>query len=118
MVTLKDTALSIGASRRHRFLKAHAVLKKLATALVKNYGVSKIILVGSLADKHRFGFHSDIDLCVEGLPDNLYFKAVGELLLEADDFDVDIIPFENAAPEMKEKILHGKVIYEKRRNLS
>lgn len=48
----------------------------------------------------------------------MYFQAVGELLLEAGDFNVDIIPFEDATPAMKEKVLSGKVIYEKRRNLS
>lgn len=94
------------------------VLKKLKTILVEKYDVNRIILIGSFAEAGRFGFHSDIDLCVEGLPDSLYFKAVGELLLEAGDFDVDIVPFEDATSEMKEKILQGKVIYEKRRNLS
>ncbi|BCB96316.1 hypothetical protein JZK55_12380 [Dissulfurispira thermophila] len=54
---------------------------------------------------------------MEGLPDSLYFEAAGELLQEADDFDVNIIPLENATPAMKERILRGKVIYEKKRNV-
>lgn len=114
MITLKDTVLSISASRKQRFLKAKAVLKRLTTILVEKYHVKKIVLIGSLSDPERFGFHSDIDLCVEGLSDGQYFKVLGELLLEAGDFDVDIIPFENATTAMKEKILRGKVIYGKR----
>lgn len=114
MVTLKETASSISISRNMRFSKAQAVLKKITESLVKRYHVSRIILLGSLADKERFGFHSDIDLCVEGLSDSFYFKAVGELLLEADEFDIDIIPLEDATPEMKESIKKGIVLYEKR----
>lgn len=114
MVILKDTKSSISALRNQRFLRAKVVLKKVTDILIKEYRVSRIILIGSLTDKNRFGFQSDIDLCVEGLPDKLYFKAIGELLLEADEFDIDIIPFENITPEMKERIKKGKVLYEKR----
>lgn len=66
----------------------------------------------------RFGFHSDIDLCVEGLPDKLYFKAVGELLLTANEFEIDIIPFENLTQHMRELVETGEVLYEKRRAFS
>lgn len=114
MVSREDTTLSILTAYKKRFLKAQAVLKKITNILIKKYHAKRIILIGSLADKHHFGFHSDIDLCVEGLSDNLYFKAVGELLFEADEFDIDIIPFENATTKMKEKIAKGKVLYEKR----
>ncbi|MBI4653687.1 MAG: nucleotidyltransferase domain-containing protein [Nitrospirae bacterium] len=114
MVTLKDTKDSISTFRKQRFLRAQAVLKKAIDILINEYHANKIILIGSLADKHRFGFHSDIDLCVEGLPSEFYFKAVGELLLEADEFDIDIIPIEDATPKMRELIKNGKVLYEKR----
>lgn len=114
MITAKDIISSISASRIQRFKKAQLVLRRLKTILVKKYKVKKIILIGSFLDPKRFGFHSDIDLCVEGLSDSLYFKAVGELLIEAGDFEVDIIPLEDATPEMKENIRKGKVIYEKR----
>ncbi|MBM4141784.1 MAG: nucleotidyltransferase domain-containing protein [Nitrospira sp.] len=118
MVTLKDTAFSISSLRNQRFLKARTVLKKIVNILVREYNVSRVVLVGSLAEGERFGFHSDIDLCVKGLPDELYFKAVGELLLKAGEFNIDIIPFENATPEMMERIEKGKVLYEKRRTVS
>jgi predicted nucleotidyltransferase len=67
-----------------------------------------------LRDKERFGFHSDIDLCVEGIPDNLYFQAAGETLLMTDEFDIDIIPFENLPPDKRELVMKGKILYEKR----
>lgn len=114
MITLHDTISSISASRNRRFKKAQAVLKRLKAILVEKYGVNRIILIGSFAEPDRFGVHSDIDLCVDGLSDSQYFKALGEILVAADDFDVDIIPFEDATAAMKEKILRGKIIYEKR----
>lgn len=114
MVTVKDTASSISAFRRRRFLDAQAVLKRITNILIRKYNVERIILIGSLAGKGRFGFHSDIDLCVEGLSDKLYFKAVGELLLESGEFDIDIIPIESATPEMRERIREGKLLYEKK----
>ncbi len=114
MVILKDTLSSLSALRNKRFLKAQAVLKKVVDILIKDYHVNKIVLVGSLVDEHRFGFHSDIDLCVEGLSDKLYFKAVGELLLEGGEFDIDIIPIESATPEMRGRIKKGKILYEKK----
>ena len=114
MVTIKDTISSVSSLRNERFLKAQAVLKRMVNILIKKYHVTRIIQIGSLADKHRFGFHSDIDLCVEGLSDELYFQAVGELLIAAGEFDVDIIPFEDANPKMKEHIRKGKVLYEKK----
>lgn len=114
MITFKDTASSISMLRKKRYIKAQTVLKRLVNILIKKYHVTRIIQIGSLADKHRFGFHSDIDLCVEGLSDELYFQAVGELLIAAGEFDVDIIPFEDATPKMKERIRKGKVLYEKK----
>lgn len=114
MVTSKETISSISALRNQRFLRARTVLKRVLNILIKEYHVRKIILIGSLADKDRFGFHSDIDLCVEGLPDKLYFKALGELLLEAGEFDIDIIPIEGVTQKMREKIEKGRVLYEKR----
>lgn len=115
MVTLKETTSSISTLRNQRFLKAQAVLKKVVNILVEEYTVKRIILIGSLADKNRFGFHSDIDLCVEGLQDSYYFKALGELLLEAGEFNIDIIPFENTTSEMRMRIKkNGKILHEKR----
>lgn len=118
MVTLKDTAFNIASLRNQRLVNARAVLRKIVDILVQKYDVSRIVLIGSLAEGERFGFHSDIDLCVTGLHDELYFKAVGELLMETGEFDIDIIPFENATPEMMERIKKGKVLYEKRQAVS
>ncbi len=114
MVTRTGIKSNISTSRERRFAKALTVLKKAVDVLIREYHVRKIILIGSLTDKERFGPHSDIDLCVEGIPHKQYFKAVGELLVLSDEFDIDIIPLEDATPEMKERAMKGKVLYGKR----
>ena len=105
---------TLSTAREQRFRNAEATVKKLVGLLVKKYHVKRVVLLGSLLDKGRFGYHSDIDLCVEGIPEGRYFTAVGELLIDAADFDVDLIPFEDATPEMKERVKRGRILYEKR----
>jgi len=114
MVTMQKISSTLSTAREHRYHKAEATVRKLVGLLVKKYHVKKVVLLGSLLNKGRFGYHSDIDLCVEGIPAGCYFTAVGELLLEAADFDVDLIPFEDATPEMKERVKRGRILYEKR----
>ena len=113
MVILKDTLSNFSALREQRFIRAQKALKKITNILITNYHVKRIILIGSLADKTRFGFHSDIDLCVEGIPNELFFEAVGKLLVEAGEFDIDIIPIENMTSKVEKRIKNGKVLYEK-----
>jgi predicted nucleotidyltransferase len=113
MIVREKAASAISSARRNRLRAAHAALKEAVDRLVREYGVRRIVLIGSLAAEGRFGFHSDIDLAVEGLPDKLYFKALGELLLAAGEFDIDLIPLEGATERMRENIEKGKVLYEK-----
>jgi uncharacterized protein len=99
--------------REERYTKALKIVDKLKNILIEKYSVNKIVLVGSCVNKEKFHVHSDIDLCVEGIRDDQYFLACGELLVEAGEFEVDLIPIENANERMKEKIAQGKILYEK-----
>lgn len=114
MITIKDAATHISAVRNQRFIRAQKAVRKVVALLADKYHVRKIVLTGSLAGGDRFGFHSDIDLCVEGLPDKLYFQAAGESLLIADEFDIDIIPFEYLTPEKRKLLRTGEVLFEKK----
>jgi len=105
---------NIRRRRYDRYRSAMNTARRLADVLKKKYHVRKIVLIGSLNEKERFGGHSDIDLCVEGLPPEQYFQAVGELLLAADAFDVDLVPIEKATGRMLQSVAAGKVLYEKR----
>ena len=101
----------IHRQRERRYIRARTLIEDLMRILVEKYHVKKIVLIGSCLNKEHFRFHSDIDLCVKGLEGSLYFKAVGELLIRAGEFDVDLIPMEDATERMKGYIDKGEVLY-------
>jgi predicted nucleotidyltransferase len=53
--------------------------KKMLAEIAKKYNVSKLYLFGSNLDPASDSI--DIDLAVEGIPDSLFFKFYGELIL-------------------------------------
>lgn len=100
--------------RKDRFHKARIVTEKLISILAEKYGVKKIVLIGSCLDEKHFHSLKDIDLCVEGLADSDYFRALGDLIAESEEFGVDLIPMEGATDRMRNYYGEGKVIYERR----
>lgn len=95
--------------------KALREAEKLKDILVGEFYVRKVVLFGSIMDKGEFDEYSDIDLAVEGLSKEMYFAALGRLMLES-DFNVDLKPVEDASNLLKSRIIAGKVLYEKRKN--
>ena len=87
--------------------------KKIAQMLKEKYKVKRVFLIGSLV-KGYVHERSDIDIVVEGLPPELYIKA----LVDASDtvgwnIEVNLIPLEDAFESLKEKTLReGELIYE------
>ena len=95
-----------------RYKEARETVNRLTNILRRNYHASRIVLIGSLTDEKTFDTHSDIDLCVSGLDASDYFKAVGEMLIEAGDFQVDLIPMEEVTGRMAESIEKGEILYD------
>lgn len=98
--------------KKKRYNTARTIIKDLTEILIKKYSAKKIVLIGSCLKEDGFHFHSDIDLCVEGLPSSLYFQAIGELLIKAGEFDIDLIPIEDATEKMMEYIKKGEILYD------
>lgn len=96
---------------RQRFTAARKTALPISEYLVKTCHASKVVLVGSLLDERRFDIHSDIDLCVQGIPSDSYFRAVGESLLQASPFDIDLIPMEHGSERMNKHVMEGEVLY-------
>ena len=86
-----------GEALRLRRVAAQAILPTLVAHLVDTYGVTRVVLVGSLAGSDS-GLRSDIDLAVEGLPGEASFRAGAELERPAHPIPVDRIPLESASP--------------------
>lgn len=88
------------------------IARECAVFLNDRYNVKRVFLIGSLV-KGIFHKRSDIDLVVEGLPAELYIKALTELYdILLPGMELNLIPFEDAFDSLKEKtIKEGQLIY-------
>ena len=66
-------------------------------------GVRRVWLFGSVAERHSPGPDSDLDLAVEGLPADMHYHAVGQLLLRL-DCPVDLVRWEDAGDTLRAEI--------------
>jgi predicted nucleotidyltransferase len=81
-----------------------------AESILLNHGAMKVILYGSLA-RGDYRPDSDIDLCVEGLPDENYFRALAECLMTIQR-PVSILDFQDTYGYLRERILReGRILY-------
>lgn len=85
---------------------------EIAKLLKEKYKVKRIFLIGSLISGYVHE-RSDIDIVVEGLAPEQYIKALTESYdLLPPGIELNLIPFENAYPSLKEKaIKKGELIY-------
>ena len=82
------------------------VAKKCADLLKKKYGVTKVVLFGSLLNHKKITYHSDIDLAVWNLPGKDYFKASADLDRQH-NFEVDLVEIQHAPPYILDAINQG-----------
>ena len=88
---------------REAAARARAVAARLANVLRVRHGARRVVLVGSLA-RGEFKATSDIDLGVEGIPDDTFFRVDAELQRLADGFAIDLVPLESADARFREDV--------------
>ena len=93
--------------------------QKTALLLAQKYHIKKVYLIGSLVGSSTFDENSDIDLVVQGLPDENYFRALGDLykILTPDlkDVQIDLIPYEDAEGSLiHHTIQNGEILFERK----
>jgi len=97
--------------------KALKEAKRVAEVLRERYGVRRAVLFGSLAKYLRgtgeFTERSDIDLAVEGLPKEKYFKVLSEIN-RLSEFEIDLIDLEGCPEFLKRLIEREGIEIEKR----
>lgn len=93
--------------RRQQALNKSHMLGEL---LCHSFAASRVTLVGSANISGRFNERSDIDLVVQGMPEQNYFSAVAACM--NDEFEVDVIPYENVNERMLQALKTGVVVYE------
>jgi len=78
--------------------------------ILMRHGARRIILYGSFA-RGDFQASSDLDLCVEGMPDDQYFPAWAEVLMKIPR-RVSILDLKGIGGYLKERILsEGRTLY-------
>jgi predicted nucleotidyltransferase len=75
-----------------------AIVPRVAEILAQEFGVSRVVLFGSLT-RGDARPDSDIDLAVEGLPPERTFRALARAA-EVAGRQVDLVPIESARPEV------------------
>jgi len=94
--------------------KALTEAKKLSLALAELFPCEKLYLFGSVLKKGAFTPHSDLDLIVKDLDEELFLKAYA-FLLKKSNFSVDLKPWESLKDSIKQKVRkEGRLLYEKR----
>ena len=84
--------------------QAQAEAKHLAQMLVKEHGARRVLLFGSVARRRPLRVDSDIDLAVEGMPVENYYRLVGDLQTASGRL-VDLVRLESARAPIKQIIL-------------
>ncbi len=84
--------------------KAWEVARRAAALLKQEFGVTRVVLFGSLIWPRLFHPRSDVDLAVWGLDERLYFKAVACLLDLDSEIGIDLVEAEEAKPSLKAAI--------------
>ena len=85
-------------------------VRQVATLLKKRFGAKKVILFGSMAHQAWFVPDSDLDLAVEGVRAEDYWKAWEAAEEMFPDMPVDLIDVESATESLKKAIYRYGVL--------
>ena len=104
--TLSSPVATIEPDKYDQLIKR---LRDAADMLKTRFGVRRVILFGSMTSQTRMTDASDIDLAVEGISGDAYWRAwrcVEDIL---DDRPVDFIDLDTTSPSLQHAILHHGV---------
>ena len=90
----REATLKIEFEARRQ--RAWEVARQAALILKDEFGVSRVVVFGSLLHTERFHWRSDIDLAVWDIQH--YFRAVARLMDLDPEIEFDLVPFEDARP--------------------
>ncbi len=88
-------------AERQRDLEAYrtralTAARSAARMLRLDFGATRVVLFGSLARRSAISMHTDADLAAEGIPNEMYFTAVGRLQTIDPLVSIDLVRVEDA----------------------
>ena len=96
-----ETEMREMLARRERAL---LVARKAARILKESFGVTRVLLFGSLVTQSWFDIRSDVDLAVEGLKPKDFWRADCRLESISDGFEIDLVDLSTAPSGLKQTI--------------
>jgi len=84
--------------------RALIIAREAAAILKEQFVAHRVVLFGSLAQDTWFTPRSDIDLCVDGIPVELFFRAEAEIEAIASGFKLDLLDFRECSPELLKRV--------------
>ena len=84
--------------------RAQGAAYEAARLLKEKFGARRVILFGSLARSDYFHLRSDIDLAVEGVSPQNFWRAWAALDTVDPEFEFDLIDIETAPAALRQQI--------------
>jgi len=103
--TMRRREAEAAARRAERRERAWVVAREAADLLRSQYGASRVLVFGSLAEGTHFSERSDIDLAAQGLRPEEHFAALGRLLALFTEFEFDLVDLDACPEGLREAIL-------------
>ncbi len=100
-LTARKRWLQEGQQLNQRKEEAWVVAKQAAVLLKNEFGITQVILYGSLVNDDFFHARSDVDLAVRGLDEKLYYRAVARLLFLSSTIEVDLARIEEVSDTLR-----------------
>lgn len=88
---------------------AWGLARRAARLLREEFGATRVVAFGSLAHGAWFEPRSDIDLAVEGIPAEAFWRAWCALDRLDSAVDIDLVAIESAPERLRDEIAHQGV---------
>lgn len=85
--------------------QAWPVARQAARLLKEKFGVSQVLVFGSLAHGHWFHPSSDIDLAIWGITDSEFWRAWAEVDGLAEAFSINLVIAETLPTSVRDEII-------------
>lgn len=106
----RQRAAKLQTESHERGRRAWDVAKKASVLLKHEFGAEQVMLFGSLARGEPLSSHSDVDLAVWNLDENLLYRAVSRLLEIDPSISVDLLRIEDTSSNLQNAILAEGVL--------
>jgi predicted nucleotidyltransferase len=90
--------------REERLEKAWRLVEVATTLLKEKFGVTKVMIFGSILHENCFTLWSDVDIAAWGISPTETFQAMGEVRELDDTIEINLVDINACSQQLKDKI--------------